>query len=109
MADSCAIIGPRNDSTLKLSHTEIIRSLNERPFNHFLDLFHTVYKTHRPNEHHNRALYFNPIRDGLVINENDGVNQQMVDLVNEIRQIMVEHGKYLVGSPTGANFSRIRN
>ena len=109
MTDSTAVIGLRNDSTLRLSYAEIIRSLDERPFNHFLDIFHTVYKTRKPNEHDNRGLYFNPIRDGLVINENDGISQQMVDLVNEIRQIMVKHGKYTVGSQTKANYFRVRN
>ena len=95
------------DPAMSSSHTQIIRELDEGPFKTFLDQFHTVYKTHRQADDQFEALDFNPIRDGLVITENEGITQQMVDLVSDINQIWKENGKYLCRIETKANFSRI--
>jgi hypothetical protein len=90
-SDSHAMAALRKDPACHLSRIEICRQLDDKPFKSLVDLFHIAYKTSKAK---NKCyLGLNPIRNGLVVDENGGVTQQMVDLVNEIKQIMTIHGK----------------
>jgi len=73
---------------LRETGIEICRSLDGRPYNGWANLFHAVHRSHK------KQRGFNPIRDGLGVDEKEGLDQAALNLVNEIHQI-TENGKYL--------------
>ena len=84
------------------SAIEIMRISEVHTFEHILILFHGAYRTAR-----SKRLGFNPIRDGLAVDEKNGVTQGEADLVHDIRRIMKCHGKYLFSKDINeANFYR---
>jgi hypothetical protein len=64
------------------------RKLDEVVFKDWVQRFHNAYKSTKRSR---KAI--NPIRDGgLELNEEEGITQEMVDLVDRILEIMREHG-----------------
>lgn len=77
-----------------VSRPEICQALEER-FKDLTGLFHMAYKTYKTKDNQKSQTAFNPIRNGLVVHKDEGITQQIVDLVNEIKQIMTAYGKGL--------------
>lgn len=71
---------------------EICRSLDDLPFKHCTDLFHGIYRTRKPKTGHRNERGFNPIRDGVDLDEKEGLNGATVQLVDDIRKIMIDYG-----------------
>jgi hypothetical protein len=90
-SDSFAMAALRKDPACRLSRIDICHQLDDKPFKALVDIFHMAYKTSKARN--KSRIGYNPIRNGLVVDENEGVTQQMVDLVNDIKQIMTVHGK----------------
>ena len=65
---------------------------SEESYRDLVDIFHLAYKTRQASAVKG-SLGFNPIRNGLLVDEEGGITQRMVDLVNEIKQIMATHGE----------------
>ena len=70
---------------------EISRSLDDLLFKHYTELFHLIYRTSRPKHGHRNERGFNPIRDGVDIDEKEGINNSTEHLVNDIRKIIKDH------------------
>jgi hypothetical protein len=89
-SDSYAMVSLRKDSKCGLDRLKICQELDERPFKYLTELFHLAYKTPKANR---KNPGFNPIRNGLVVNKEEGITKQMVKLVHEVKGIMATHGK----------------
>jgi hypothetical protein len=92
-SDSYAMAALRKDSSRPLSRIKICRALDDEPFRQLTDLFRTAYKTNRAKANQKSSLGFNPIRHGLGMKASEGITPQMRILVNEVKQIMIAHGK----------------
>jgi len=101
-SDSFAIAALCKDPECGLSRLSICQALDKKLFKELTGLFHMAYKTYRTKGNHKSQTGFNPIRNGLVVYQDEGITQQMVDLVNEVRQIMTAHGK----GPSGISKQR---
>jgi hypothetical protein len=71
----------------------IARDLDDRPYVDWTALFHAIYKSHKSTRSHKPEKLFNPIRDGLQTNKEEGLGKEEVQLVEGIRQLISEHGK----------------
>jgi hypothetical protein len=71
---------------------DVCRSLDDLPFKHCTDLFHGIYRTRKPKTGHRNERGFNPIRDGVDLDEKEGLNSATVQLVDDIRRIMIDYG-----------------
>lgn len=89
-SDSHAMAALRQDPKRDLSRAKICRELDERPFKDLTELFHLAYKSRKVSR--KGRLGFNPIRTGIMADEEEGITPQMVELVHEIMQIMIKHG-----------------
>lgn len=76
-----------------LSRLEICQALDDKLFKELTGIFHMVYKTYKAKGNRKSRIGFNPIHNGLVVHQDEGITQQMVDLVNEIKLIMTAYGK----------------
>jgi hypothetical protein len=66
---------------------EICRKLEDKPMAHIFEFFHAVYKTAKaPGS--NISNFYNPIRDGTKVDLGEGIDEECVQLVNEIRGII---------------------
>jgi len=91
--DSFAIAACRKDPEFVKFRLIISRALDEEPSRQLEELFHAAYKTFGSDLKKKGSSGFNPIRNGLRVDQNDGITQQMTDLVQDIRQIIEQHGK----------------
>jgi hypothetical protein len=80
---------PSSDATI-----DACRQIDDALFVHLFEDFHGTFKTHQPYKPHSNKSGYNPIRDGPRVNEQEGFDQHAVDLVNEIRQIITNHGAW---------------
>jgi hypothetical protein len=71
----------------------IARELDDRPYSHWTTLFHAIYRSHKTPNKQRAENAFNPIRDGLQIDNEYGLEEKEVRLVEEIRQLISEYGK----------------
>lgn len=90
--DGAIISALCEDSDRPLSRTEYCHKLDNEPYKILVDIFHIAYSTEKANEKSRRGI--NPIRNGLSINEEEGINEAEVNLVNEIQRLMQIYGKY---------------
>jgi hypothetical protein len=95
-SDGHVMAALRKDPISPLNRVTTCRELDDGAYTHFTDLFHTFYKTQKKFNQHSNKGGVNPIRDGLAVNESDGITHQMVDLVLEIKDIMKRRGKQIV-------------
>lgn len=95
-SDSYAMVALLKDPACNLSRSQMCQKLDKAPFETVTGLFHVVYKTRKASRKTGRksSIGFNPIRNGIRIDSEEGITPQMVDLVRDIKQIMVTHGKY---------------
>jgi hypothetical protein len=71
----------------------IARDLDDRPYGGWTSLFHAIYRSHRSTRSHKPESLFNPIRDGLQANKEEGLGKDEVRLVEAIRQLVSEHSE----------------
>jgi hypothetical protein len=81
-----------NDGTSNLPLTRddgfgIARRLDNLPFKDCMDIFHMIYRSGESQTGPNKGG-FNPIRDGIEIDKAQGIDEDTVQLVNEIRGVM---------------------
>lgn len=93
-SDSYAMAALRKDPKCGLCRMEICRRLDEEPFKHLTEIFHMAYKTAKANP--KSRIGFNPIRNGLRVDLDEGVTPQMVKLVSDIKAIITARGKDLL-------------
>jgi hypothetical protein len=74
-------------TTADTSRAKHCQELEQVVFDHVKALFMYAYKSHRSQ----RQGGFNPIRDGLELNEESGITLPMVELVQDVRRIIEEH------------------
>jgi hypothetical protein len=103
-SDSYAIAALGKFSDCRLSRTKICQALDDMPFKDLTGLFHMVYKTYKTKGNQKSQIGFNPIHNGLEVYRDEGITQQMVDLVNEIKEIMTTHGRVPLLYHSSANF-----
>jgi hypothetical protein len=70
---------------------ETCRILDDLPIAQCSEIFHAVYHTSKPIRGPRNERGFNPIRDGLEVDAEEGINQDMADLVEQIRDIVREY------------------
>jgi hypothetical protein len=92
-SDGCVVAALCKDPVSPLNRVVTCHELDKGAYTHFTDLFHTFYKTREKCNQYSKGRGLNPIRDGLAVNESEGITCQMVDLVLEIKDIMKRHGK----------------
>ena len=86
-----------------LSRTEYCHRLDNEPYKPLVDIFHIVYSTEKANGKSRRGI--NPIQNGLSVNEEEGINEAEVNLVNEIQCLMQIYCKFpYLKSGERANF-----
>jgi hypothetical protein len=90
-SDAHAMAALRKDPSVDMPRARICHELDEKLFKDITGLFHMVYKSGRAKP--KGTVGFNPIRNGIMVNEEEGITPQMVKLVNEIKHIMAKHGK----------------
>jgi hypothetical protein len=90
-SDGHAMARLRKDPRCGLSRVDICRMLDEKPFKILTEVFHILYKT--PKSKRKSRVGFNPILDGLTVDQEEGITPQMVKLVNDVRQIIKDYGK----------------
>jgi hypothetical protein len=86
------------------------RRIDERPFGDCIDIFHMMYKSGK-FERESNGKTFNPIRDGVDGERSKGIDDETVSLVNDIRRIMSDHRKSILGScreRTNANAAQVK-
>jgi hypothetical protein len=91
--DSFAVAACRKDPEFVKYRLNISRALDEEPSLQLEQLFHAAYRTFGSDVKQKGGLGFNPIRNGLRADQNNGITRQMTDLVQSIRQIMERYGK----------------
>ncbi len=72
---------------------KICRELEDLPISLCMKMFHEIYKSPRRGTGCKSKQGFNPVRDGLDVNAENGIGQATVDLVNEVRRIMDDNGQ----------------
>jgi hypothetical protein len=90
----------------KISSDEYIdtcRQVDHLLYTHLTGLFHGVYKSTNPKS--KSKSYVNPIRDGPQLDEDDGLDEDAVDLVEEIREIILENYMELLERARTPSFS----
>lgn len=92
-SDAYAMAALQEDPKIDMPRVKICHELDERPFKDLTEVFHLAYKSRKVRR--KGSLGFNPIRLGIMVDEEEGITPQMVKLVHEIKQIMAEHGKGL--------------
>lgn len=86
--------GTNSFSVSRHDGLDIARRLDNRPFKDCMDIFHMIYRSGETRTGTNKGE-FNPIRDGIRLDEAQGIDEDTVQLVNEIRRIMREHRMYI--------------
>ena len=71
---------------------EACRNLDDLLFKHCTDLFHGIYRTSKPKNGHRNDRGFNPVRDGVDLDEKEGLNSATVQLVDDICKITQDYG-----------------
>lgn len=89
--DGFVVSKMRKGQKPRFSREEYFFNLEKEVYSHCVGVFHTAYKTHKSP----RQRGFNPIRDGLEVDNRRGITQQAVDLVNEIKKILKDYGRPL--------------
>jgi hypothetical protein len=92
-SDSYAMAALRDDPKCGLSRAAICQELDVEPFKRLTDLFHMAYKTRKAAANKKSKKGFNPIRNGVTLNQGEEITPEMVDLVNEINLLIRDHGK----------------
>jgi hypothetical protein len=72
----------------------IARRLDNRPFKDCMDIFHMIYRSGESRTGTSKGE-FNPIRDGIGLDKVQGIDEDTVQLVNEIRRIMDKYRTYI--------------
>lgn len=75
-----------------LSRADSMNDDRERPISHSIEMFHLAFKSYKRNGSRKNERGFNPIRYGLEMYNEHGLDQAAVDLIDEIRQVLAEHG-----------------
>jgi hypothetical protein len=91
--DAVCMAALRRDPACVPHSLEIIRSLDDGVYRKVVEMFHMAYKTAQSSLSWTERPGFNPIRDGLKLDETNGVTPQMIKLVQDVRQIMICYGK----------------
>jgi hypothetical protein len=73
---------------------EIARRLDDLAFKDCMDIFHMIYRSGESTTGSNKGG-FNPIRDGIEMDKAQGIDEDTVQLVNEIRGIMSDYRTYI--------------
>jgi len=73
---------------------DIARRLDNHAFKGCVDIFHMIYRSGESAIGPNRGG-FNPIRDGIELDKAQGIDEDTVKLVNEIRGIMRHYRTYI--------------
>lgn len=76
---------------------EIARRLDHLAFKDCIDIFHMIYRSGESTTGSNKGG-FNPIRDGIEMDRAQGIDEDTVQLVNEIRRIMSDHCMQIANS-----------
>jgi len=87
------VLGAVQDAPSSQITIESCRRLDDLLFNHLLELFHGVYKTHQTSKLHSRCGVYNPIRDGPETNVKEGLDQKSANLVSDFRDIIANHSE----------------
>lgn len=86
----------RNDKTNFISRedgVETSRKLDDLLYGDCKTLFHGIYKSHKPKQGQRAEQLFNPIRDGMKVDGEEGMTPAMNDLVEDIVKVLDIHGK----------------
>ena len=79
---------------------QVSRKLEHLLYADCANLFHSIYRSRKPKTGQRYEQGFNPIRDGLEANEDEGLTPEMRNLVEDIRDILAIEGRTLPCSPT---------
>jgi hypothetical protein len=82
----------RTNPIFREDGVEISRRLDDLLYRDCANLFHSIHRSHRPKAGQRYEHGFNPIRDGVDVDEEEGLTQAVHDLVEEIREILDIHG-----------------
>jgi hypothetical protein len=93
-SDCYAMAELRDNPKSGLSRPGICQQIDAKPFKQLTDLFHMVYKTQKATTNKKSKKGFNPIQNGISVNLGEEIPPQMVNLVNEVREIMTTHGEH---------------
>lgn len=70
--------------------------LDIMPIRQSMIMFHAIYRSHKQNSRHKLERAFNPLRDGIQIDAEGGVDKPMLELVSQIRSIVETLGTHPV-------------
>lgn len=84
----------REEGHSRLSRADSENQSRELPILYCIEMFHSAFRSHkrigsRKNEHG-----FNPIRDGLSVDNKRGLDEAVAELIDGIRHIITEHGNH---------------
>ncbi|CZR53493.1 uncharacterized protein PAC_03372 [Phialocephala subalpina] len=99
------VLGAVQDAPASETTIESCLKLDDLLFNHLLELFHGVYKTHQTSKPHRSCRVYNPIRDGPEIDIKEGLDQKSADLVSEFRGIIADHKDEIVERAATPSFT----
>jgi hypothetical protein len=68
---------------------EIARQLDDLLFKDCIEIFHMIYRSKKGR----KDRCFNPIRDGIDLATERDIDEDTVRLVNDIRQVIIDHRK----------------
>jgi hypothetical protein len=74
---------------------EVCRKLDVRPIRQCMEMFHTIYRSHKQNTNQKMERAFNPLRDGIRIDPKEGIDESMLDLVRDICRVVSDLGMRL--------------
>jgi hypothetical protein len=83
----------------KLSRAKSMEECREIPISYFIELFHSIFRSFQRTGVRKNERGFNPIRDGLTVDNKKGLDEPITQLVDDILDILAEHGRYLPISP----------
>ncbi|KAF8853562.1 hypothetical protein BDZ45DRAFT_76216 [Acephala macrosclerotiorum] len=87
------VLGAVQDAPASETTIESCRKLDDLLFNHLLELFHGVYRSHQASKPNSNCRVYNPIRDGPETDIKEGLDQKSADLVSEFRNIIADHSE----------------
>ena len=89
--DGFVVCKMRKGQPTEFSREKYFHNHEDVVYNPLIERFHRTYKTRKTVAQH----CFNPIRDGLRVDSRRGIDEQSVDLVNQIKLILVTHSTAL--------------
>lgn len=82
----------REEGNSNISRADSENQSRELPIFYSMEMFHLAFRSHKRIGSQKNEHGFNPIRDGLNVDNKSGLDEAVVALIKALRQIVTKHG-----------------